>query len=188
MRYAFITCLPRSRSAWLANLFTFGSSFCLHDATKETMSAKGVVDSIARIETDIPGLDFILDSDSGLPFCAFDVVDAFPQAKWVFIVRDRVEAEKSCVKFLQGSERYSDCDPTVIHNSLVAAEVNISGLKDFIPPYQWMEVRFEDLDDLLVLKQIWEFLTPSNPWCAERVKMLDTFQVNVMPDKVKVSA
>jgi hypothetical protein len=53
----FITGLPRSRTAWLANFFTTDHSFCYHDISR-VGSVWAILESTSS--------DFVGDSDSGL--------------------------------------------------------------------------------------------------------------------------
>lgn len=91
-KHYFITGLPRSRTAWLANLLTIGDSFCLH---------AGLLRNGANLKRLAEHLDYLAkrypcagDSDpSLLPAPAFETMaKLFPGASWVFIERDPEDA------------------------------------------------------------------------------------------------
>jgi hypothetical protein len=83
----FITGLPRSRTAWLANLLTAAGSFCFHDAVLADGSLDGAVSVMLERLSRRPH-ESVGDSDSGLLFWADLARKRFPDSPFVIIERD----------------------------------------------------------------------------------------------------
>jgi hypothetical protein len=82
-RYFFVTGLPRSRTAWLANLLTNGDSLCFHGGLLEN---GGYVERLVGELKDAP-FAAVGDSDASLLGAGMlEPVDAaFPEASWVLV-------------------------------------------------------------------------------------------------------
>lgn len=94
VRHFFITGLPRSRTAWFANYLTFGDSFCLHDGFR---GLKSVEDFPARLNV-YEGASG--NSDPANVLFWQRLVEWYPQAKWVVVVRPFGEVVVSCNRIL----------------------------------------------------------------------------------------
>ena len=87
----FITGLPRSRTAWLANFFTTQTAFCFHDRCKDGWTAAWVEQSLKMVAQGfVPGspparYTHVGDADSGLMLIAPQLVVMFPDARWLFV-------------------------------------------------------------------------------------------------------
>jgi hypothetical protein len=92
----FVTGLPRSRTCWLANFLTGDDSICLHAGL---LSVGADLGRLAE-RLDSFGKSFVGDADpSLLTFPVFEhSVKLFPGAKWVFVVRNAVEAHTAHAK------------------------------------------------------------------------------------------
>lgn len=92
----FITGLPRSRTAWLANLFTWGDSFCYHDALPDC-------ESLGELDIMLGGLPYLEIglSDSSLLLIWRALVRRYPTSKWVLIRRDKREALRSFRRYFK---------------------------------------------------------------------------------------
>lgn len=81
----YITGLPRSKTAWFANYFTFGESFCFHEMLSyDYVIPKG----FSKIGNS--GCDCLIYQD--------ELIQHNPQAKWVFVNRDPLEVRSSLIK------------------------------------------------------------------------------------------
>lgn len=90
MNYGFITGLPRSGSAWLANYLSYGNSCFIHDAwkndTPERLKEKFDSYNVYSAGTSDPANMILLD----------EIDKVFPDAKWVVVTRPVQEVEKAC--------------------------------------------------------------------------------------------
>lgn len=176
----FITGIPRSRTSWLANLFTTGDSFCHHDATRLGVDLPTIRAAMDSVHTKYAG-----DSDSGLLFCWADVVKEYPAARWVIVLRNLTEAEASFKKYfdgrLYGGVRLDRYNSTDIFKELAR---RLSVLTADLPLENRLIVDFRDLDNPATVKAIWNWATPENAWSDQRFEMLNTLQVNPYPEKV----
>jgi hypothetical protein len=90
MHYGFITGLPRSGSAWLANYLSYGNCMFLHDAWKhgspDEIKQKFESSSVYASGTADPANVMLLDK----------IDKSFPDAKWVVITRPVEEVKESC--------------------------------------------------------------------------------------------
>jgi hypothetical protein len=96
MDYGFITGLPRSGSAWIANYLSYGDTMVLHDAWKSY--APDVLKVKFSMFKDIKAGGA---ADAGNLFLLSEIDKEFPDAKWVLITRPQEEIEASCknIKF-----------------------------------------------------------------------------------------
>lgn len=90
MNYGFITGLPRSGSAWLANYLSYNNHCFLHDAWKKYHPAQlkdffNTEGFFAGGTSDPANLMFIDEIDKH-----------FPEAKWIFITRPAKDIKESC--------------------------------------------------------------------------------------------
>lgn len=85
----FITGLPRSGTAWLANLFTTGKTLCYHEPSPNL-----VVQTMNRHPGRRVGA-----SDSSLVRRFAEVTTAFPSARWLYVARPIEETVKSLMAF-----------------------------------------------------------------------------------------
>lgn len=179
-QFFFITGLPRSRSAWLANFFTWGKAFCLHDAMTKGAYCRAVIDQLLPLRCAYAG-----DADSALCLVAPEMQRLLPDAKWLLVRRDRADAQESFARFFGGRpyprtpmDKRTLC--AVFDHCVAAYERTRSSLR----PGSFIEIPFEELDSKLALEEAWRFLTPGNAWSAPRCDMLQQLETNVRPEKV----
>lgn len=79
----FVFCLPRSRSAWLANLLTYESVFCLHEPLPECRSIEDLEAKLVTTLAPISGA-----ADTGAMFWVEEIAEHFPAARFVILARD----------------------------------------------------------------------------------------------------
>lgn len=151
----FILGLPRSRTAWLANLLTVGTSFCFHDGL---LGCKSLADLYAKM--DGVNLGTVGDSDTGLlhfmPHVRHDNMDA----KIVLIERPLiyslvssgkaglpVEGLPAMQQKLEAAKPY--CDRVIPYSDLEDEKV-VRGLFTWLTGFTWSHRRWLLLKDLTV--------------------------------------
>lgn len=182
-RHFFITGLPRSRTAWMANFFTTGESFCFHDAMKDGFDMATLR---AAFESAMPrNYDYLGDADSGLLLCPGQVYEAHPFAPWLFI---RNTPERSAASF----EEYFRKVPypgvplgASMLEAMKVAEIYYREALEIVPEQNRIEVEMSDLENPEVMRKVWQWLVPELPWDEKRYRLLDGLRVNVMQEKVK---
>ena len=178
MNHFFITGMPRSRTAWLANLLTYGPSFCYHDLTRETRDSVEFGVRLQSAEALVSG-----DSDSGLLLDVEKWVQVFPRARWVLIHRNAEECEKSFRRYFHPERPYPGVTEGVIGPAFQVCverfEAAKVALKDRV-----LNVNFNDLWQEDVVEGVWQWCLPGTRFPRARWGMLETFQVNVMPEKL----
>lgn len=181
-RVFFITGLPRSRTAWLANLFTYGPSFCWHDLLAQAPVADwpALFDSVPQ---PIVGV-----SDSGLPLRADALRAAFPQAKWILVRRPLLEALDSFLQFVQaepyaGLPAVQSYDARLLFGRLDAA---LDSLMASLGRDDMRTVDFAALEWMETARALWQFVCPFHPFHGARWEQLHRLRVETIPAKVPI--
>lgn len=91
----FLTCLPRGRSAWWSNYLSYNGAAILHDAFYGLEDVKHFPRELREF---FPGAKVIGNSDPANLLFWEQIVEWFPDAKWVVIERPFEEVVKSCQK------------------------------------------------------------------------------------------
>jgi hypothetical protein len=168
----FILALPRSRTAWLANLFTTGEVFCFHDASR-------------MVQYDLPSVlrhspetaTYVGDSDNGLALFPHALKD-FPNAPIVVVERDAAEVRASLGKLASHQRlprEYLDQMTELTWDRLQSVRTL---------PQCKMVVAYEDLDDVDVLEEMWNALVPqAAPFDRARAEHLMDFHVELHPTR-----
>ncbi len=174
----FITGLPRSRTAWLANFLTYGPSVCLHDALRE---GTGVEDLAKRLDTLRANTNatFVGDADPGLPNFARELHRRFPQARWVMVERHPLQAKLAHRRALRGFLKMDAADAAF--DQTVRA---FNGLKGALMNQHVLEVKFEELDQVETVRGIWDFCVPGFAFSHERFQLLHCLKVEAHAEKV----
>lgn len=161
----FITGLPRSRTAWLANFMTFGGSECLHDGTAQ-FETRAVYAAYLR---DAP-CAYAGDSNSGLLLRPDVLLRDFPDSPLVLIERPLEEVSVSLALAFGITE--------------IGHLENLQGTLDLLKGRaNTLCVRFDDLDDRETLQAIWTHCTPSLPFDHARAERLNGFRVTIHQEK-----
>jgi hypothetical protein len=165
----FITGLPRSRTTWLANLLTFGEVFCHHDLI-------GCVHSLHEFECEM-SRENVGDSDSGLMSISRSVVETWPGARWLMVMRDREDAWRALEKYVAvcGIPRleYDTRDRIEEWQDKTCALLKGNPNAIFVD--------FDSLGDMNTLREIWEFLTPQTPFSFRRCLQQMSYKVEPVP-------
>lgn len=159
----FITGLPRSRTAWLANLFSYENSFCFHEALRKCSEIKDIKKIFNGVNKQYVG-----DSDSGLPFFIDEVLDLFPESKLVLVNRGVSEAIESLGKVFPD---YPNIEKIVIKTQ--------DAINDMVEKYKPFIIDFEDLNDMGACELLWEYCVPGIVFEARRWEMLNLMNVEI---------
>lgn len=179
----FITGLPRSRTAWLANFFTWGNAFCHHDLLRLGCSVPELSKNLEATRA-----EFVGDSDSALLLLAPEIVKAWPAARWVLVLRPVEEAVADFQAAFRahpypGIPQMSDAEAMTLFQR---GEEQCRALARLVPKEQLMILTADALDHLGMLRQVWEWCVPQ-PFPAERAAMLNTFNISIISEKVTVN-
>lgn len=175
-----ITGYPRSRTGWLANLFNYGPSFCLHDGLRfgPTMEAK----FDAALDQN-PKLRHLGNSD-----CGYLLGNEVPaRAKLVIVERDHADAYASYLSYFLDNP-YPHLGPpnaAALSDVFIRAESALRFLGVGRGPEDLLRVRYEDLDSEDAVRAVWNFIVPEEPFFAARWQVLDTLRVNPASEKVR---
>ncbi len=156
-----ITGYPRSRTAWLANFLSYGSSFCHHEPVVHTAVEK-LPQLLENTKTETVGI-----SDSTALLYFNDFLTAFPLTKIVLVKRDSQEVVKSLLRL--GFDFRS-------------------GVSKFEQAFREIEKRHEVLTvpfGALPAAEIWDYCVPGEPVNHMRLQMLENFRVNLLEDVIQ---
>lgn len=170
----FIVGLPRSRTAWLANLLTYGPAFCLHDGLKTCERPEELQQRLAATGAEWPG-----DADTALPLFFPQIHKLFPQARYVFVERDAAAAEASSAKFWEGFQTAEQSA-----EAFARAQGALAAMRAALRNQYTLTVRFEDLDQYHTAASVWEYCVPQVPFNPLRWEMLDEMRVTVIREKL----
>ena len=157
-----ITGLPRSRTAWLANMLSFGPSYCYHEALSHVNSMDELTDlMMAR------GFPFVGNCDSGIPMFSDEYLAEYAHHPLVIIDRPIDDAIRSCNKAFNGD--YGD----MIHrlqarlNFIRERKVNV------------LSIPYRALDNVNTMEVIWDHCVPGFMFDKVRFTQLAHFNVSV---------
>lgn len=165
----FITGLPRSRSAWFANLFTWGDSICYHDALCDGLTRSGdapLKSLYDKLEGERPRGHSC--SSNVMAWRILD--DWFPNAPWVVIDRPFSTTLQSC----------QSISPEVTYDGLMSMNRELTALTKKIRP---MVVQFESIEPVMCY-QIAEHLGIDIGPTA-RVRQLCDMNIQIHPPILK---
>lgn len=169
----FITGLPRSRTAWLANLLTWGESFCWHEAS----AAGGLtVEGMWEVMKGAPrGMRYVGNSDPNLGLMANELLEGFPESRFVVVLRDVDECATGMMKAMV-QERLKAVDASKLRDLLNRLLWGLASF-GFLPKERLLHVRYEDLDREEMVRAVWEFCVPEMAFPRERHEMLQGMRV-----------
>ena len=161
----FITGLPRTRTAWMSQFFTTNESYCYHEALRKAVTTGKVADTMLNRNEYYVG-----NSDSSLPFYIDDMMEYFPDAPILIIERDVFEVDQSLRNLFGGN-----------HD-----EVLIKTMRELVrieKEYHTVSVSFEELDDPVVMKDIWKYLIPAIPFDKGRYERFNELNISINKKK-----
>jgi len=167
--YFFILGLPRTRTSWLANLFTYTNSFCYHEALKFCTSISELKKLLDNHEEHNVG-----NSDCSIIKYYHEISLAFPNAKYVLIQRKPSEVVESLIDFqlmddYQKTEEWVDKLQNQI--KIIKEHSNI------------LSINYKDLNELEVCREIWNYILPDIDFNEKRWYLLDELYVNILIGK-----
>lgn len=158
----FITGYPRSRTAWLATLFTWGNCFCFHDGLANIESLDELDEKFASVPGDIVG-----NSDPANLLFHSELRERYPEARWIVVERNFNDAREAS----QSAFGWQNANLDWLDLSIRLAVVN--GLR----------VGFESLCELRVLNQLVHYIGISMP--VQRIQELMRLNIQVKPDLLR---
>lgn len=181
-----ITGYPRSRTAWLANFFTVGKSFCLHDGLADCESVAQLREKFLHLNFN--GHDPVGNSDSMMGLFLDDLVPLFPEAKWVLVRRNPQEAKRAFLKAFTAEPAIPGHppDPNGTDELFHRLTIELGGLWSRLPSSNLLTVDFEDLDQFSTLARIWDFLELPGQLSVERWNLLHPLRITQIPSKCDV--
>ena len=178
----FIVSLPRSRTAWLSTLLTWGRSFCYHEALFR-MSPHELKETFDAMPNSILHAG---DSDPGLYQHGEAILELFPTAKFVFIFRpltECVQAEYRAMKE-DPSPEYAKVKLEDVENGMREADEEMRALLAALPVERVRQYWYDHLDLEKTIRDIWTFLLPGMAFPERRYMEIDNFRVTQIFSKV----
>jgi len=161
----FITGLPRSRTAWMANLFTYGDVHCFH----EGMSG---CESVVQYQTKLDSMKYhrhVGDSNT--------TTALFMSETWgptVIIERDLDEVVAS----LEDMQKEYGKE---IFGTSKEIRQNMEALWARLQVMEGLHIPFDQVDSRL--EEIWEYCLPV-PFNEERAEMLKDFKIEITQQRL----
>jgi hypothetical protein len=165
----FITGLPRTRTAWLANLFTYGSSYCFHEPASRHGDYLGIRTEIMERQGEYIGV-----SDCSLPFYYQDLAETLPGQRLLIVERPIEDVMESLDAWMAGTPY----DEGKLLNILNVTKEKLEWMKHY---YENKTVGFDELENFEVIREVWDYLTPGLAFDEERTRMLSSIRL----DKIK---
>lgn len=165
MHNYFITGLPRTRTSWLANLFTIGNSYCFHELSKTHKDYISLREELMNRPEEYKGV-----SDCMLPYYYEPLADTLREQRLVIITRPFGDVVNSLTKWLRSTE----FDAKELVQTLDKLERKIEYMKG---KYDCKIVRFKDLDDREVVESLWYYCVPGVTFDSQRWEMLSKMQM-----------
>lgn len=181
----FITGLPCSRTAWLANLFTTGNVMCHHDLLGRVGGMERFATAIREDGWGQPSTFRVGDADSGLLACYPQVKKLWPIAPWVLVIRKFDDAWDSLCRFV-ASGPWQDklaCTWELRQEMLKQWE---TARAQIIQDARCMEIPFESLARTDTIECLWKHCAPGARFDRRRAEWLQT--MNVRPHQANTEA
>ena len=84
MKPFFILSLPRSGTAWLSNFLTWGDCFCYHELSYGCEALDDIEQAFRKTDAPIVGT-----ADTAAVLFHDKLAERFPEAKFLFVIRDK---------------------------------------------------------------------------------------------------
>lgn len=151
----FVTGMPRSRTAWLANWLTTDTTFCQHDPPGNMLP-------------NIPGRRVGL---SGPEVCALfhSAKSQYPDAPWVVVIRH--DAYEPFCRVMQDHIQVTDDLLRKWWATRLELLAEVAGF------HRSLTVKFEELSNPEHAQRLWEHCLPEKPFDLARFELLDDLQI-----------
>lgn len=177
-----ITGYPRSRTAWLANLFTYGTCFCLHDGLQHGANFWDVVEASADCTS---GVRHVGNSDSGIALLF--APEELRGTKVIIVERERSDALESYQRYFE-KHPYPGLgvpDRRKLERVFEMAETKIRLLKETLPRETVRTVSYQNLEAPDSAEALWNFIAPDEAFNRQRFEMLNGIRMNTISSKVR---
>ena len=174
----FVIGLPRSRTAWLANFLTTGSSFCFHEALRYVNHIDKLPALLETAQNDEPA-EFVGNSDSSMVFAQNWLTEHYPEAHYVFVRRDLWEVIES---YRREFPKINIDAGTWYHMGLAYDRFESSMLGTGKAVQFW----FRQLEDEAVQRDIFSFCLPGKSIGTYRQRQLDCLRVDTILEKCQM--
>lgn len=164
----FITGTPRSRTAWLAAVFSTGPALCYHEPTRELHE---LCQRHGGRSVGVSSPSFVL---------RFRALRAdYPRTPWLYVERDPQEALASLLVFLRPHFGAASAQaPEVIEAGLNALMARHQEEAQVLKAHPMVKVvRYEDLDNTAAAAEIWQHLLPDEPADLARWKLMGGLRI-----------
>jgi hypothetical protein len=163
----FIFGLPRSRTAWVANLLTWGASMVYHELWSQMNTAD---DFVAELN-EWPEFYTLGNSDSTNLIMADWIFEEYPDAKWVYLERDEADVMVSLEK----------CQPDLAP-ALPQLRELARNAKAEVQKRGGLVFQVDDWQphDTLLL---WQYCLPHIPYPKQRNDQLEWMRVTITEDR-----
>ena len=154
----FIISLPRSGTAWLANFLTYGDAFCFHEGLFGCASLDQYAELFNGVEKSVVG-----NADTGAIFILPALFKRYPDAKYVFVIRDLVDISASLQRV--------GLSPAKVPEMADYLWWGITAIDGAIT------VKFDDLFNQITLRKIWKHIGMPDPFPFRRTEMLRQMRI-----------
>lgn len=177
-RTFFVTGLPRSRTAWLANFLTHGNSLCFHEISRQVDGVTRMVKIFEESGHSIAGT-----ADSGFLHYHETALQLFPNAAVVIVEREPNAAANSLAKFLRDYVETTENAGQVIR----ILQNKLNALKETLRGGNVMRVPFAALNSPAVCENLWAFCT-GEPFNRKRWEILNDLKIETFPSRAILQA
>jgi hypothetical protein len=163
----FIFALPRSRTAWVANLLCWSTSFCHHEVS---ISCDSMEDLVAEMDQFPP--DFTVGNcDSANLIIADNLFGQYPDAKLVYLERSEAAVRKSMHAI---DPEMGDAIPQLRELARYAKEqvIKRGGMVFDVDAWQPHDTH-----------ALWQYLIPHIPYPKQRNDQLEWMRVTITEDR-----
>lgn len=175
-----ITGFPRSRTGWLANLFTYGRCFCFHDGLQF-----GKDRLLGWIKDYQEKYQHVGNADSG---ACYAWPDKLPFDKLIVVQRNQAEAEASFIQYFTRHpyphQQKGKPGAQEVHEIFSKFKELMDRAVCSFPRGKVRVVSFGELNHMDTAAELWDFISPEEPFNRERWMMLDKLRVNPASEKV----
>ena len=162
----FIFGTVRTRSTWMANLFTYKDSFCYNEESRYMRSLDELHERISKRPEKNVGF-----CDPELFHYIDKVYEMFPDARYLLLQRDHEECLRSHLPYVDFELTLDAMRPKFQFWSM-----NEEYLRDNV---DYHEIHFDEIDNIDYVKRAWEYLLPDCYFDVDRFYLLDAMLIKV---------